>query len=403
MRPRRAGQDALTRAVRVPLQLFLWSRAAIWITMLLAYTALGARYAQLLHPPTGGPETPRDAGYGFDVWARWDGGWFVHIARDGYTSASSTTAFFPAYPLLVRAGGFLLGGHYVVAGVVVSLLAAASAFVLLYELARDLVGDEAATRGLVCLALFPTAFFLGAVYSESLYLLLTVAAFLAAVRRRWALSGVVTGLAILTRPSGLILLPALAVLVWREPHRSRALGGLALALPIAAVWPAWLAATFGRPFAFVTAERNEWHRHLSSAGPLGGIWKGLDAGWTAVLQLVAGGNRFPQVDDVVQAATLNLEAIVATAFVIILGVVAWRRLGAAYGVFVLGSVALPLASPATTYPLLSMPRFVLGVFPVFIALGAVTARLRSYTIVIAVFAMLLGLDIARWVEWQFVA
>jgi hypothetical protein len=50
-----------------------------------------------------------------------------------------------------------------------------------------------------------------------------------------------------------------------------------------------------------------------------------------------------------------------------------------------------------------MPRFVLGVFPVFIALGAVTARLRAYTIVVALFAVLLGLDIARWVEWQFVA
>jgi len=72
-------------------------------------------------------------------------------------------------------------------------------------------------------------------------------------------------------------------------------------------------------------------------------------------------------------------------------------------VFVIASVALPLASPSTTIPLLSMPRFVLGVFPVFVALGAVVTRPRTNAIVIAVFAVMLGLDLARWVEWQFVS
>ena len=67
------------------------------------------------------------------------------------------------------------------------------------------------------------------------------------------------------------------------------------------------------------------------------------------------------------------------------------------------SIALPLSSPTANFPLLSMPRFVLGVFPVFIALGAVAKGSRTHAAVIAVFAMLLGLDLARWVEWQFVA
>jgi hypothetical protein len=67
------------------------------------------------------------------------------------------------------------------------------------------------------------------------------------------------------------------------------------------------------------------------------------------------------------------------------------------------SVALPLASPSTTIPLLSMPRFVLGLFPVFIALGAIATGPRANAILITCFAILLGLDLARWVEWQFVA
>ena len=389
--------------VRTALEVFVWSRIAIWLTTLLAFAVFEAQYAQPLHPPTAAPEPPHDVGWGVDVWARWDGGWYTHIARDGYTDSNTTTAFFPAYPLLVRAFGWVLGGHDVLAGVVVSLAAAGASFVLLYDLARTLVGEEAARRTIIYIALFPAALFLGAVYSESLYLLLSVAAFLAATRGRFVVAGVVTGLAILTRPTGVMLLPALTVLAWRAPARERAFAGLAVAVPIAAVWPLWLWDTFGHPLAFLGAERAAWHRHLSPAGPFGGVWRGLVAGWHAVQQFVAGGNRFPGTDDALQAAGLNLEALAATVFVLVLGVIAWRRLGAAYGVFTLASVALPLASPAANFPLLSMPRFALGVFPVFVALGAVARGPRPRTAVLAVFAILLGLDLARWVEWQFVA
>src|SRR5437870_639409 len=389
--------------LRTALEVFLWSRAAIWLTTLLAYAVFEAQYAQPLHPPARSPEPPQDVGWGVDIWARWDGGWFTHVARDGYTDPKTTTAFFPAYPLLVRALGWVLGGHDVLAGVIVSLLAAAAAFVLLHELARGLAGEEAARRTVLYLAVFPTALFLGAVYSESLYLLLTVAAFLAAVRERFALAGVAAGLAILTRPTGVMLLPALALLAWPARPRTAAYIRLAIAVPIASAWPLWLWATFGHPLQFLGAERNAWHRHLSDAGPFGGAWEGIVAGWNGIVQFVAGGNRFPGADDALQAAGINLEAFAAAVFIVVLGVVAWRRLGAAYGVFVLASVALPLSSPASNFPLLSMPRFVLGVFPVFVALGAVIRSARANAIVLSVFAMLLGLDLARWVEWQFVA
>ena len=371
--------------------------------MLLAYATFEARFALPLHPPVKGPEPPRDVGWGFDVWARWDGGWFTNIARDGYTDPRTTTAFFPAYPMLVRGLGWIAGGHYVLAGVIVSLLAAAAAFALLHELARGLVGESGALRSIVYLAVFPAALFLGAVYSESLYLLLSVAAFLAAERRRWAFAGAAAGLAILTRPTGVMLLPALALLAWRAVPRAAAFLRLAIALPIAAIWPIWLWATFGHPFEFLDAEKNTWQRHLSDAGPLGGAWDGLVAGWKSVLQFTVGGNRFPGADDSLQAAGINLEALAAALFVIVLGIVAWRRLGAAYGVFVFASIALPLASPTDIYPLLSMPRFVLGVFPVFIALGAVATGPRATAFVVTTFAILLGVDLARWVEWQFVA
>src|SRR5256885_12477754 len=150
--------------LRTALEVFLWSRAAIWITTLLAYAVFEAQYAQPLHPPAQAPEAPPDVGWGVGIWARWDGGWFTHVARDGYTDPKTTTAFFPAYPLLVRAMGWLLGGHNVLAGVIVSLLAAAVAFVLLYELASELVGDGAALRTPLYPAPLPASPLLGRRY-----------------------------------------------------------------------------------------------------------------------------------------------------------------------------------------------------------------------------------------------
>ena len=81
----------------------------------------------------------------------------------------------------------------------------------------------------------------------------------------------------------------------------------------------------------------------------------------------------------------------------------WRRLGAAYGVFVLASLALPLSDPLPGSPLLSMPRFALGVFPVFLALGLLGERPRLNTGILATCALLLGINLARWVLWIWVA
>ena len=137
------------------------------------------------------------------------------------------------------------------------------------------------------LAVFPFALFLQAVYSESLYLLLTLAAFVLAERHRFLLAGGAAGLALLTRPTGAALLPALALLAWRERDRARTLAALAVAPLLFAAYPVYLWRAEGDPWAFVHAQRI-WSRHLSPAGPLGGIWDGLRAGWAGVEQLASG-------------------------------------------------------------------------------------------------------------------
>ncbi len=358
-----------------PLEIFLWSRLAIWVAALGSYLL----FEPNLNPEAAFRDTPRfhDVGWAIDVWARWDSGWFLQIAEDGYSYPSFTPAFFPLYPALVGAVGRLLGGHYVLAGTLVSLTACAVAFVLLYRLGRALLDESTARRAVLYLAVFPTAVFLGAVYSESLYLALAIGAFLAAERGRFGSAGLTAGLALLTRPVGVVLLPALALIAWRSTDRRGALLRLCLAPAAFLAYPLLLWADIGRPFEFLSAQEDGWQRSLSPLGPIGGLWDGVRAGWAGARQLPAGADGTVYWDaaagEPLRVAAQNIEQLAFAALFAALAVVAWKRLGAPYGLFAALSIALPLSVPASDFPLLSIQRFGLGAFPVFLALATLGA------------------------------
>ena len=316
-------------------------------------------------------------------------------------------AFFPVYPALVH-GVAWATGSILVAGVLVSLVSGAAGAWVLAQLARPLLGARGAHDAVLYLALFPTALFLGAVYSESLYLMLSLAAFLLARRGRFALAAVAIGLAILTRSAGVALLPAVGLIAWRSNDRARATASLLLASAIAAVWPLWLWARIGDPFVFVEAQRETWGRELSVFGPLGGVGRGAEAAWAGVRQLFEGpgGEVFwPQATDTgpMHVAAQNVQLFACLVVLVGLGALSWRRFGAPYGLFVLGSLALPLSAPTEDWPLLSLPRFALGVFPVFLALAVLGSRPRVHTAIVASSAFLLSLALVQWVTWQWVA
>ncbi|MGB2875871.1 MAG: mannosyltransferase family protein [Gaiellaceae bacterium] len=406
--PRTARRELLLpRAGNPAPEIFLWTRAAIWA---------GALFALFVFVPNRHPlavrwDDPRlthDLGAVTDVWARWDSVWFLRIAEHGYDTASgAASAFYPLYPGAVALLGRALFGHYVLAGILVSLAAAFGSFLLLHRLAEERLGAEGARRAVLYLAVFPFALFLQAVYSESLYLLLTLAAFALAERRRFAAAGGVAGLALLTRPAGVALLPALALLGWRERRRLRALASLAVAPLIFAAYPLYLWLAEGDPWAFVHAQRI-WSRHLSPAGPLGGIWDGLRAGWAGVEQLASGSHTHVywtavRNTDPIRAATLNLENLAFLVLLIALSVVAWRRFGAPYGLFAAVSLAIPLSVPSERWPLLSIPRFGLTIFPIFLALATIGGRPRVHTAIAAISSLLLGIAVVQWSLWQWVA
>jgi mannosyltransferase PIG-V len=374
-----------TRQPRVALGIFLWSRAAIWIAALLAL----AWFEPNRHPNAARWDSPliHDLGSFTDVWARWDSVFFVRIAEHGYDHASA--AFFPLYPALVWALGRVFFGHYVLAGIVVSLAALLGAAVLLHRIAEERLGADGARRAVLYLALFPTALFLQAVYSESLFLLLVLGTFVLAERGRFTAAGAATGLAILTRANGLALLPALALLAWRSRDRPRAFAGLSVAVPIVALYPLLLWRQVGDPWAFAHAQ-DRWHRHFSVAGPFGGIWEALTR-WV------------PPGTVERHAIAVNAESLAFLVLFIALAVVVWRRFGAAYGLYAVASLAIPLSYPSSRWPLLSLPRFGLVVFPFFLALAVLGGRPRVHTAIAGCSALLLGVAVTQWALWQWVA
>jgi mannosyltransferase PIG-V len=155
-----------------------------------------------------------------DILTQWDGNWYRLIAEHGYAPPmpALAAAFFPLYPLAVRAVAFVVRDLQV-ASLLVSngcLIAASLLFVRL--LRRDY--DELVCRRAITFLMFnPVSFFLSAAYSESTFLLLSIAALLAARQDKWLLASVWGGCLSATRAPGLIIAaPLLAeyALQWRE-------------------------------------------------------------------------------------------------------------------------------------------------------------------------------------------
>ena len=134
----------------------------------------------------------------WDTFTRYDSGWYYQVARNGYQfvvggpavglGKVGKIAYFPLYPLLMRWVGRLFGqtaADVYRGGIVVSWTAFVLAMIGLYYLARLDIPSRRAERAVLLAAVFPFAFFFGVVYTESLFLLLTVTTFYAFRTRHW--------------------------------------------------------------------------------------------------------------------------------------------------------------------------------------------------------------------------
>lgn len=331
--------------------------------------------------------------------ARWDSVWYLAIAGDGYDDGPSA-AFFPLYPLLVKG----LGGS-VTAAILLSTACFYVALVALHELTATELGGEAARLTVLALAFSPMSFFFSAVYGESLFLALTVGAVLAARRDRWAWAGVLGALAAATRSTGVLLLAALILLAWSARVPWRRAAWLALVPLGLAAFPVGLALgglDWRAPFDAQEVWLREW------AGPFGGLLDGAAAAWDGARQLLSG-SREPvyfarAAGDPFAIARINLALLGWAVLAAVALVGAARRLPLGYAAYALAALAVPLSYPVGPQPLMSLPRFVLVLFPLWMWLGWLLARHpRARRPVLAVSSVMLAACTAQFATWHFVA
>jgi hypothetical protein len=395
---------------------------AIWVTVSDLPSDAQPEYQVLSHPFSTWPLRGL-----FEVvlspMAKWDSLHYLAISYDGYSEGhvglppvSVRPAFFPLYPGIVHVlSGFGSSPALVmVMAYVVSLACFFGALTLLHRLTTIEIGERYARPTLLLLAFFPTAFFYGIPYTESLFLLLAVGAFLAARLGRWALAGVILALASATRVPGLLLVVPVALLYlygpradreptpdrhgWRPRYPIRADICWLFLAPVGLIaFTAYLHFAIGSGLAWQKVQSTDFGRH--TIDPVLGIWYGLKAGGISFWQIVS--NTYDQHPPIYQH--LNVAQVVFVALAVVGGIGALRLLPVAYGSWVLISLLPIFASQPEHDPLYSSSRFIAVLFPIFLWLAVVCERRRWTTIVIALSAAGMAVLTAEFALWSFVA
>jgi hypothetical protein len=314
----------------------------------------------------------------WDAFARYDAGWYHGIASQGYVFGAggrNNLAFFPVYPMLMRGGGWLLGGRqqdFYFAGIVLSWLAFAGAMVMLYRLALIDLPRAAALRAVMYAMVFPFAYFFGMVYSESVFLLAVVTTAYALRTRHWAAAALAGAIMTATRVTGVMAVPGLAWIAWqsagRDP-RMRRNAALAIAGCLAGIgaYSVFNYTLSGSPFAWYDAI-TFWGYH-PGGNPFGGVW-GLGQA------LMSRPYQFLTTERMAPYDTLNaLSALAALALVPLI----WRRFNGGYALIVLAGLLLPLSSGQFE----GLGRYCSVQFPIALALAGLGGELRHYTLLAA--------------------
>jgi hypothetical protein len=330
----------------------------------------------------------------WDAFTRHDSGWYYQIARNGFhytPEGRDTIAYFPVYPLLMRYVGRAFGrspGDLFLGGIIVSWTAFVVSMVAVYSLASLDLPRRRAECAALFIAIFPFAFFFGVVYSESTYLMFTVLAFYGFRTRRWIAGGLCGAFATASRVNGILMLPALAWIAWRTAEKTpRDRGLAAVGLVLVAIGVGWYSLFVYQLTDIPGGSHNpfEWAAAIQRWGyyPGGPPWA---APFQLLRRLATHPYSYLAGDRLAPYDTLNgltgVLFLIATPFV-------WRRLGAAYGLFMLVNLWLPLSSGVFE----GVGRYCAVMFPCFIWLASLRSRVVAASVCVA-FAMLYTLCLA---------
>jgi Gpi18-like mannosyltransferase len=322
-----------------------------------------------------------------NMWSRWDAGWYLDIAKNGYRflpGEQSNVAFFPLYPYVVRLvhAAIRLPGDagWLSVGIIVSNTALLVALIYLYRLTCMDYHPGTAARAVLYLCVFPTTLFLSAVYSESLFLALIVTAFYYARAARWIATGVLAAAATLCRPAGLLLLVPLGFeYLAQKEFRWRQIRAdcIALILPLLAL---------AGHLTVLRWRFGSWNV-ISKAEAIEGWNRSLTPPWNTLLYSLQH-----------IGASIGYHGafeFVFTVILIALAIFACFRLRPSYAIYSIISVLF-----ATSWgDLKSAPRFGLVIFPIMILLallGHHKAFNRTYLILSSILAATSMVVFSQW-------
>lgn len=336
----------------------------------------------------------------FTAWERWDALWYLRIAAHGYSPTDTSAAFFPVYPLLVRVFSFLTGGHPLAGAFIVANAAALAAFVVVYLLTKHELDDRRARQTVLFMAVFPTSYFFFAPYSESVFLLLAATSLFSARLGKWWLAAAAGALAAATRSIGITLAIPLALEAIRQaraaPREERKAARVlytlacsgAVALGLVAYLAYWkiTADDWLLPFS----SQNGWLREFSWP------WATVVNGTRAGLQFIGsypGGYH-----------TLDLVVVAFVLIALVWVILKWvaMKIPAIYASYAVVSFLMPLFLVFGGRPFMSLPRFVVVVWPLFWALGAFADRFKARDLVVGLSAAGLGIMSVLFVNWFYV-
>jgi Gpi18-like mannosyltransferase len=325
--------------------------------------------------------------------ARFDSGYYLRIARDGYSSTGTERAFFPLYPIAIRFLSSLTGLSLLWSGLLFSIVCFVVACLYLYKLVLMDHQQEIAMESVLWVCCFPMAFFFIAFYSESLFFLLCICSAYYSRRGHFIASGLAIALAGATRPTAFLLGVILIIefLQQRNFKLSRfiELGAGALIAPLGVLgyfaFLARISSDGNVVAAYVAIQSAEWHRSI--------VWPWISL-YDGIKAAVFGNGINPDwFSRVIAWHDLTYALLGMTGAIISL-----CRTRLSFAIFSLSSmVFLYINHGPYGYAFWSIPRYIASLFPIYVILALITIKSPTWLRWSLIFVSIILLGV--WSAW----
>ncbi len=318
----------------------------------------------------------------WESWNVWDVKNYVSIASSGYQKFGPEAAFIvlpPFFPILIFTTNILFHSGYLISGFITSFIITLLLAIIFYKLVLIDHPKQIAGLTILLLFIFPTSFFLHIPYSESLFILLSIGAFYFVRMKHYWISFLLVGLATFTRIAGLALVPAILteiLIMDKNNFRKKVLSekitiillGLLISLSGFIFYLYLNHFLWGDFFYFITVQKQNYYENFAPFGQgLIGAFKSLS--WRGGLEKFMLG--YMQISDFVLALVTSIYVLI--------------RVRLSYGIFMLSNLWFPYSMSFW----ICMPRYILTLFPMYIALAIFSKNLIFRYIWISMSSILL--------------